>query len=353
MHTGDIEQKKLELFTTKEDIQKFVMRAANLVKFREFYEKAQEHYKNEKLNWALTALEKALSFAENEMARELLVKWRKESLPEGFVFLEGDKFSMGQSNKVFSDDYRQYPAHPVIVSDFAIGIYEVTNDDFAEFIKATNYETTVESKGGVGFVWDEETQKWQSVEGVAWNSPKGKRSNIRRKGKHPVVQISWKDAEEYCVWRSAKEGVPEGTIRLVTEAQWEYAARGKYGTKFPWGDEPPFTADGKQTTGFAVVDAEWHEPVGSIKKGVSPDGVYDLIGNVWEWCYDRSSDVYYKACKDSGVITDPEGPPVGILRSVRGGGYDSDIESARATKRFFVKEDQCATNIGFRLAFNF
>lgn len=347
---ADFKASKIDIYKTEKEIQDFVTKAANFVKFNEFFEKANKLHEEKKLDWAIDALEKAISFYPDKDAKELLITWRIERLPEGFVYLRGGKFKMGQTVKVFPDDYRQVPEHEIIVSDFAIATFEVTNDDFAKFVEATKHKTTVENIGG-GSIWDKKTGKWEFKKGVSWKSPTGRGSSIRGKGKFPVCQISWPDADTYCIWRCSVEGVPEGTIRLPTEAEWEYAARGKDGRPFPWGEEPPFKA-GKDSK-YAVVDAKWSKAVGKIEKGKSPEGVYDLIGNVWEWCYDRGDDTYYQTCKDKGTVKDPMGPPFGDLRAVRGGGYDSDPDSARSTKRYFVKSDNSSTNLGFRLVFVF
>jgi formylglycine-generating enzyme required for sulfatase activity len=260
---------------------------------------------------------------------------------------------MGQSGEVFADDYRQVPEHPVVISDFSMSIYEVTNADFSEFVSATNYKTTAENLGSAPF-YNESTDSWELKAGVDWRNPKGAgKGGIRGKERNPVCVVCWFDAEQYCKWRSAKEGLPEGGIRLATEAEFEFVARGKEGRTYPWGETPPFERKNNKyvSANLAIVDAKWHEPVGKIEKGKSPDGIYDLIGNVWEWCYDRASDLYYKECKEKGTVVDPMGPPLGDLRAVRGGGFDSDPESARATKRFFMAPDQMSPNVGFRVVF--
>ncbi|RKY18724.1 MAG: hypothetical protein DRP90_05280 [Planctomycetota bacterium] len=344
---ADFDEGKVKIYKTEQDIEKIITRAANYVKFREYYEQALDYYKKKKLDWALDSLDKALSYFEDEKAVELRVKWRKERLPEGFVYLRGGRFMMGQSTKEFSDDYRQIPEHPVVVTDFAMYRFEITNDDFAEFVNDTKYQTTAEVQGSAA-IWNDKKRKWEFVPGVSWKHPLGKRSSIRGKGRNPVCQVSWYDAEAYCRWRCAKEGVPVGTIRLPTEAEWEFAARGTEGRTYPWGETPPF-----KDRSLARVDSKWHTKVGSHERGKTPEGIYDLIGNVWEWCFDWGYDKYYEECKKKGVVVDPMGPGTGVIKVVRGGGYDSDPDSARSTKRFFMKPDNMSTNVGFRMIFKF
>ncbi len=340
---SDFKAKEISIFTSEAQIAEFITNAANLVKYEEYVKEAQEFYKEKKLDWALESLEKALTFNENKTTRDLLIKWRTERLPSNFVYLRGDKFMMGQKRTEYPDDYRHIPEHPVIVSDFAMAIYEVTNADFAAFVNDTNYRTLPEDAGSSP-IWDEKKQQWEFVPGVSWKSPKGKNSNIKGKDDFPVCHITWVDADAYCRWRCAKEGFKPGSIRLPTEAEWEFAARGVEGRSFPWGDKKPW-----EDKSFAVIESKEWSKVGSKKAGKSPEGIFDQIGNVWEWCFDRGDSEYYQQCLDKGVVVDPMGPPTGPLRSLRGGGYDSDPDSARPTKRFFMLPETGSMNVGFRI----
>ena len=228
-----IKKAKIELFTKDKEISEFVTRAANIVKFREFYAKAQNFYTQKKLDWAIDSLAKAITYFDDAEAKELLTKWKIERLPANFVYVRGGKFMMGQGTEVFAEDYRQIPEHPVVISDFGMSIYETTNDDFAEFVNATNYKTTAENIGSAP-LYNENTNEWEVKKGVNWQNPRGPgKPGIRGKGKHPVCVVSWYDAEQYCKWRSAKEGMAEGGVRLPTEAEFEYAMRGTDGRAYP------------------------------------------------------------------------------------------------------------------------
>src|SRR5262249_55353009 len=141
---------------------------------------------------------------------------------------------------------------------------------------------------------------WQSdVPGIDWRNPGFKQENT-----HPVGVVSWNDAQEFCKWASRQTG---RTVRLPSEAEWEYAARGRKAPKFPWGDTWDGAASGNvadaslRATGFNMQWGEIKEndgfahtsPVGSYKNAASWCGAFDLAGNQWEWCEDRYKDGYY------------------------------------------------------------
>lgn len=210
-------------------------------------------------------------------------------LPSG-VFLMG-------SDKAYPEES---PQREVRIASFSIDATEVTNEQFAEFVAATEYVTTAErapdpdlipknaparfKKAGaavftkpqrVGAPW------WQYVPGASWRHPAGPGSDIKGKGNHPVVQVSHEDALAYATWKGR---------RLPTEAEWEYAARaGRPPTRYDWGDEPPSPASPRANTWqgiFPVVDTASDGFTGTSPVGCFPPnpwGLYDMIGNVWEW----------------------------------------------------------------------
>jgi serine/threonine-protein kinase len=138
---------------------------------------------------------------------------------------------------------------------------------------------------------------------------------------HPVTDVSWEDANAYCNWLSKKKGL---NFKLPTEAQWEKAARGTDGRKYPWGKNEP-----DETLANFGWKFDKTSPVGSYPNGASPYGLLDMAGNVWEWCSDWYGDDYYKnSPKDN-----PTGPKIGTSRVVRGGCWVSDAGSLRCAGR--------------------
>jgi formylglycine-generating enzyme required for sulfatase activity len=227
-------------------------------------------------------------------------------------------------------DADERPARRLDLDAFLLDAYEVTNERFARFVSATGDRTDAE-KEGWAWVW---TGKWDKIRGADWRHPKGPQSSIKGLETHPVVQVSWNDASAYCRWAEK---------RLPTEAEWEKAARGTDGRRWPWGD----TFDRKRVNiagaedGFAET-----APVGSFPDGVSPYGVHDLAGNVWKWVADwYAGDSYQKA-----PARNPKGPTTGKLRVVRGGSWGGPSEWSTATNRYSRVPDYRNNKIGFRCA---
>ena len=202
------------------------------------------------------------------------------------------------------------PAHKVAVESFWMDSHEVTAAEFAQFITATGYVTEAEKFGWSG-VFDLETREWKRVDGANWRHPHGPHSAANND--EPVMQVSYNDALAYAHW--AKK-------RLPTEAEWEYAARGGLAGKiYDWGDE--LNPDGKYAANwwqgsFPARNTGEDGYVGLAPVGkFAPNGfgLYDMAGNVWEWCADWFDEKYYS--KSSGI--NPTGPPNGEERVMRGG----------------------------------
>lgn len=268
--------------------------------------------------------------------------------PEGMVWIRGGKFWMGTNHRhpLLRD---ASPSHLVYVDGFWMDKHEVTNEEFAKFVKATGHVTTAEKpppkvEGANpddpklltdpwSFVfkqprekvtdWRDQWQWWKPVFGANWKHPEGPGSNLKGREKHPVVHVSWDDAVAYCKW--AKK-------RLPTEAEWEFAARGRLDRKpFVWGDEQDpggkpaanywqgeFPNVNRKTDGYEAT-----APVGAF--GPNGYGLHDMAGNVWEWCHDWYRTDYYLRSPDRN----PRGPTMSLdpdepttpMRVMRGGSF--------------------------------
>jgi sulfatase modifying factor 1 len=251
------------------------------------------------------------------------------------------------------------PIHDVTLAGFRIDRYAVTNDAFARFVDATGWVTDAErygwsfvfagllpddfpdTRGVVGAEW------WRQVDGASWHRPEGPHSDLDDRADHPVVHVSWRDAVAYCRWT--------GT-RLPTEAEWEYAARGgRVGTAFPWGDdlEPggehrmnvfqgKFPAENSAADGYAAT-----APVDAFPP--NGFGLYNVTGNVWEWCSDWLGLDYYERSES----TNPPGPEDGELRVQRGGSYLCHLSYCRryrVSARYGSEPESSTGNLGFRVA---
>jgi len=255
----------------------------------------------------------------------------------------GDAFAEG--------DAAELPVHRVRLSPFRLDATAVTNDEFAAFVAATGHVTDAERYGSsavfhlladsaadvAGAV--AETPWWLTVHGATWRSPEGGRSTVGGRGDHPVVHVSWRDAAAFAAWADK---------RLPVEAEWEYAARGGLEAKrFPWGDEL------RECNIFRGVFPDRPAArVGTVAAAAGPPNGYGLrnvVGNVWEWCADWFSPTYYA----ESPRDDPQGPPTGSERVMRGGSYlceDSYCRRYRVAARTSNTPDSSAGNLGFRCA---
>lgn len=214
-------------------------------------------------------------------------------IPPG-TFLMGSPIGQGKDN--------EHPQHKVSVSGFWMDACEVTNRRFKQFVDATGYVTDAE-KRGKGWIWDEE---WKEMAGADWRHPKGPSSTIKEIMNHPVVQVSWNDANAYCNWVGK---------RLPTEAEWEYACRCGTETRYSTGDT--ITHDDANYFGAEGLD-RWDgaSPVASFP--ANPCGIHDMHGNVWEWCQDYFDDTFYSKSAEQNPINEASAP----YRVMRGGAWD-------------------------------
>ncbi|XP_071960807.1 formylglycine-generating enzyme-like [Antedon mediterranea] len=273
------------------------------------------------------------------------------------VYIEGGTFTMGIDRAIIPLD-GESPSRRVTVDSFYTDIYETTNSEFMRFIQATQYLTDAERFGDsfvVEIALSEETKKdivqavaaapwWLPVKGADWRHPEGPDSNITKRLNHPVTHISWTDANEFCKW-SGK--------RLPTEAEWEYAARGGLENRlFPWGNKFNPNNDHMAniwqgtfpTTNTAEDGYIGTCPVNTFKP--NGFGLYNTIGNVWEWTSDRWS---IQHTNDS--VKNPTGPQTGANRVKKGGSFmchESYCYRYRCAARSQNDEESSAYNLGVR-----
>ena len=272
------------------------------------------------------------------------------------VDLPGGWFSMGCDDPDGFPADGEGPIRSVRLPAFRIDRYATSNRRFAEFADSTGYRTDAERYGWsfvfAGLLPDDHqptnavTQApwWRQVYGADWRHPEGAGSSLDERMDHPVVHVSWSDADAYCRWAG---------LRLPTEAEWEYAARGGLeNARFAWGDEltpggrwmcniwqGTFPTENSMTDGFlgtAPVDA--FDPNGF--------GLHNVAGNVWEWCAD-----WFTASHPHTPAVAPPGPSRGDSRVIRGGSYlchDSYCNRYRVAARTRNTPDSSTGNMGFR-----
>ena len=232
-----------------------------------------------------------------------------QDAPAGMVLIPAGGFTMGRTFET-TDDKRgmrplvlrdDRPAHVVRLGVYFMDTHEVTQADYAEFVRATGHRTP--------YHW---------VNGV---TPEGKQD-------HPVHNVDWQDADTYCAWRDK---------RLPTEAEWERAARGgEEGKRYPWGDDKP----DRQRALFNTPSGPG--PVGSYPS--NPFGLHDMAGSVSEWCSDWFERTYYERSPKN----DPQGPPEGMYKIIRGGSWADGPQRISVFFRNWVRTNQRTPNLGFR-----
>jgi formylglycine-generating enzyme required for sulfatase activity len=279
----------------------------------------------------------------------------------GMKRLPGGSFVMGtDSAEGFAHD-GEGPARTVTLRPFHIDTCAVSNRQFAKFVQDTGYVTDAEKFGNspvfYHFVAAADAAKvkqraggaewWWVIKGASWRHPEVLASNIKERMDHPVVQVSWNDAQAYCAWAGK---------RLPTEAEWEFAARGRLsGARYPWGDElvpggvhhcniwqGNFPAENTLEDGYAGT-----APVRSFPP--NGFGLFNMVGNTWEWCADVwSADFHQNASTDN-----PTGPPEGEARVIRGGSYlchASYCNRYRVAARSHNTPESATGHMGFRCA---
>lgn len=297
----------------------------------------------------------------------------KEIVPSKMVHISRGSFEMGTNDPAFPD---ARPLHKVSVNDFWMDEHEVTNAEFEKFVKATSYVTVAERKldpkdypgvpveslvPGSGVfsppqqpvTLDNPLQWWSYVPGASWQHPFGPQSNIKEQENNPVVHVSYEDALAYAKWAGK---------RLPTEAEWEYAAQGKHpGLKYYWGNE--MKPGGKWVANIYQGDFPNKNTGEDGFVGIAPVksfppnayGLYDMDGNVWEWCNDFYRSDYYV----NSPANNPQGPsdsydpdePGAVKRVQRGGSFlcsDQYCIRYRPGSRGKGEVNSGSNNLGFR-----
>ncbi len=280
------------------------------------------------------------------------------------IQLPGGPFLMGTDYEEAFPDDGEGPVREVILSPFWIDRYPVTNRRFKEFIDDTKYVTEAERFGWSFVFWShipkerfhnlvEDTVAaapwWCKVSGAYWESPEGPGSAIDSRAEYPVVHVSWNDAAQFCEW--------SGT-RLPTEAEWEYAARGGLVQKlYPWGDR--LRPEGKHLCNIWQGEFPYNDTGEDGFTGTNPVdafppngfGLYSVTGNTWEWCSDWFNTTFHA----TAAKNDPQGPPSGQARVMKGGSFlchKSYCNRYRVAARSSNTPDSSTSHMSFRRARN-
>jgi formylglycine-generating enzyme required for sulfatase activity len=230
-----------------------------------------------------------------------------------WVWIPADTFEMG------SPSGDEAPQHVVQLTPFLFSRTEITNRDYLTFCNSVANPYPVDPD-------------FPKLSGYFYHDHN-----------YPIVNVTWNDAVAYCSWLSVQMRLPSGSdtsmVRLPTEAEWEFAARQSHG-KYSWGDAEP-TAD---LANYAVADR--HAPVAVKTYPPTSGGLYDLAGNVWEWCLD-----WYGPYRDNSIVTlNPHGPVDGIFKVVRGGSWGDPAETLKSTDRGKLPPTLGLSTVGFRVA---
>jgi formylglycine-generating enzyme required for sulfatase activity len=269
------------------------------------------------------------------------------SLRMNVLLIPPGKFLMG-SPKGEIDRLDEELQHEVVITQpFYLGQQEVTVGQFKAFVKDANHLTDAEKdgKGGRAFDGKEFVQKPE----FTW-----KNLHFTQADNHPVVVVSWNDAVAFCAWLSKKEG---RTYRLPTEAEWEYACRGGTKTRFSNGDKDD-DLKAMANIADASLKAKWADATWAVnwedgfpftapggKFQVNGFGLFDMHGNVWEWCSDWYREDYY----GTSPRIDPQGPASGKERVARGGAWSTQPKFCRCAYRDWHEPDYRSDCVGFRV----
>jgi formylglycine-generating enzyme required for sulfatase activity len=275
------------------------------------------------------------------------------------VLLEGGEFLMGNDGPSAYPGDGEGPPRRIRLDPFRIDRHALSNAEFAAFVEDTDHVTEAErfdwsfvfagllpddfppTRGAAHAPW------WRQVEAADWRRPEGPQSNLDGRMDHPVLHVSWNDAQAYCEWAGR---------RLPSEAEWEYAARGGLeGKVFPWGDEREPGGEHRMNVWQGAFPREntcadgFYGPCPVDAFPVNGYGLHNMTGNVWEWCADWYSPDFHTRDRRAN----PQGPRRGTNRSTRGGSYlchHSYCRRYRVAARNSLEPESTTGNTGFRCA---
>lgn len=292
--------------------------------------------------------------------KDLSVSDQTESIKSERIHLAGGNFTMGTSDRILLDDGER-PERRAKVGAFDIDVGTVTNARFAAFIAATGYKTEAESFGW-SFVFHQFLEKpedyervvgtewWCVVPGALWSAPEGPGSNVDDRLDHPVVHISWNDAQQFAQWAGG---------RLPTELEWEFAARGGLERqRYPWGNRDPNDQDFFPCNiwqgSFPRINslADGYQGTAPIKS-FEPNGygLFNMVGNVWEWTEDK----FRIKSMRKGARQKMEELKNQPSKVIKGGSYlchQSYCHRYRVAARSHNTPDSATGHMGFRLVYD-
>ena len=266
------------------------------------------------------------------------------------TWVPSGEFLMGSAaNDKDADDDERPQHHVEITKPFYLGITEVTRGQFRAFVEDTDYRTEAEQDGTGSWGWNDDYKQLKNNSNYTWRN-----AGFHQTDDHPVVNVSWNDAQAFIVWLSGKEGK---SYRLPTEAEWEYACRAGTTTAYSSGDDTETLAAIGNVLGAAVRDKNprwtilaarngyaYTAPVGRFPPNAF--GLHDMHGNVCEWCQDGYAAAYYKRSPPK----DPPGPLRASARVLRGGNWFDDPQRCRSAARFRYATSVRTNVLGFRVA---
>jgi formylglycine-generating enzyme required for sulfatase activity len=273
------------------------------------------------------------------------------------VFVQGGTFLMGSRKDDPNAAEDEKPLHEVQVSSFYMGKYEVTFSEFKAFVTETGFQTDAEKEGS-SYVWVGENVEKKS--GINWRHDSNGKPRDATEKRHPVIHVSWNDAQAYIKWLNDKTGK---NYRLPTESEWEFAAKGGLskptmpkGSDLSQSEWEQIAKGGLKKNGYMYSGSNrlsrvgwYHENSGGRTHKVgelegNELGIFDMSGNVWEWCQDWYNYSYYSNRPDLDI--NPNGPKDGEIRVIRGGGFLQGPLSCRVSSRFGLDPNLSYWDIG-------